>query len=80
MNRLVEAALEAIERQDWDRLRLILHPYLHWTAADGVPMRGRVNVLAMLAASPVSEAPSHFEIRDGQIYRWTEPELRSSGE
>jgi hypothetical protein len=73
VNRLVAAALEAIERQDWDRLRLILHPYLHWTAADGVRMRGRVNVQGMLAASPVTEAPSDFEIRDGQIYRWTEP-------
>jgi hypothetical protein len=69
----VEAALEAIERQDWDRLRLVLHPYLHWTSADGARLRGRVNALAMLAASPVSEAPSHLEIRDGQIYRWTEP-------
>jgi hypothetical protein len=73
MDRLVEAALEAIERQDWDRLRLVLHPYLHWTSADGAQLRGRVNVLAMLDASPVSEAPSHLEIRDGQIYRWIEP-------
>jgi hypothetical protein len=72
VNRLVAAALVAIERQDWDRLRPTLHPYLHWTAADGARLRGRVKVLAMLATSPISAAPSDFEIRDGQIYRWTE--------
>jgi hypothetical protein len=59
-------------RQDWDRLRAVLHPYMHWTTAGGERLRGRVNVLAMLAARSVPAAPSEYELRDGQIYRWTE--------
>jgi hypothetical protein len=72
----VEAALEGMERQDRDRLRTILHPYIRWTLADGSLMRGRLKVLAMLAASSAQAAPSAPELRDGQIYRWTEPGSR----
>jgi len=73
VDRVVESALEAIERKEWDRLRATLHPYIHWTTGDGERLRGRVNVLAMLATSPVPSAPAEHELRDGQIYRWTEP-------
>ena len=66
-----ERAITAIESQDWDRLRMLLHPYLHWTAADGNTIRGRTKVLAMLAATPDAvHRPSSVELRDGQIYRW----------
>ena len=66
-----ERALEAIENQDWDQLRLLLHPYLHWTGADGNTIRGRTKVLAMLATVPSAAVrPSSVELRDGQIYRW----------
>jgi 16S rRNA G966 N2-methylase RsmD len=66
----VEFALEAMGSQDWVRLRTMLHPYVRWTAADGMLLRGRLNVLAMLATSSEQAAPSDYEIRDEQIYRW----------
>ncbi len=68
----VQAALAAIERDDWERLKPLLHPYLHWTTSDGETIRGRRTVLARLADSQRSSAPSSYELRDGQIYRWAE--------
>ena len=67
-----ERAIAAIESQDWDQLRMLLHPYLHWTGVDGNTVRGRTKVLAMLAANPPNAVhqPSSVELRDGQIYRW----------
>ena len=66
-----ERALVAIESRDWDQLRLLLHPYVHWTEADGTTIRGRTRVLAMLAGAPcAAHRPSSVELRDGQIYRW----------
>jgi hypothetical protein len=59
-----------VERQDRDVLRRVLHPYLHWTE-DGVTVRGRQKVLARLADRPVVCAPASYELRDGQVYRWT---------
>jgi hypothetical protein len=61
----------AILAGDWNALRPLLHPYLHWTDSKGKTVRGRSNVLAMLehAAQPSAEARS-TEVRDGQIYRW----------
>lgn len=70
MDRIVRDVLDAVDRQDWSGLRLLLHPYLHWREP-GVAIRGRTKVLAHLAASPPSAAPSSYELRDGQIYRWT---------
>ena len=69
---LVRQVLGAIRRQDWDGLRPLLHPYLHWTGRDGRSIRGRTNVLAYLASTPAAELPRQHEIRDGQIYRWVE--------
>ena len=45
-------------------------PYLHWEREDGTTVRGRENVLAMLAQAPVPEPPAAVELRDGQVYRW----------
>jgi hypothetical protein len=70
MDRIVQDVLEAVERQDWPRLKLLLHPYLHWREP-GVAIRGRTNVLARLAEAPPPEPPSSYELRDGQVYRWT---------
>lgn len=67
---LQAAALDAAAIQDWDGLRLKLHPHLHWTLADGETLRGRNSVLAMLTASPPPVAPLTYALRDGQIYRW----------
>ena len=54
-------------------VRLLLHPYLRWTRADGSTVRGRDRVLALLDAEPPSQAPRVAELRDGQIYRWVSP-------
>jgi len=61
----------AIAAGDWDAVRPLLHPYLHWTDSNGRTFRGRSTVLAMLeqAAQPPAWARS-IELRDGQIYRW----------
>ena len=70
---VTRAAYESMLERDWDRLRLMLHPYLHWSAADGTRLRGRTKVIERLqrAAPPVK--PAAVELRDGQIYRWQEP-------
>jgi hypothetical protein len=67
---VVVDALEAIRRCDWDALRPLLHPYLHWSVG-GVRIRGRVKVLDHLAVAGLPAQPGSYELRDGQIYRWT---------
>jgi hypothetical protein len=64
--------LASIDRRDWDALKSLLHPYLHWTGKDGRTLRGRNNVLARLARQAPTGPPRSIEIRDGQVYRWTE--------
>ena len=68
--RIVRDILDAVERHDWDVVRVWLHPYLHWQEP-GVAIRGRRNVLDRLALPPAPQPPSTVELRDGQIYRWT---------
>ena len=70
MDEIVRAVLDSVGRADWERVRLLLHPYLHWREP-GVALRGRRNVLERLAAGPAPEPPDEIELRDGQIYRWT---------
>ncbi len=67
----VEDARRAIAARDWERVRALLHPYLRWTCADGTVVRGRRQVLAMLAGGEAPGPPSAWELRDGQVYRWT---------
>jgi hypothetical protein len=64
--------LDAVARGDRDRLRLLLHPYLRWTTADGRTVTGRTNVLALLDDRPPAAPPRSHELRDGQVYRWVE--------
>ena len=70
---MTRAAYESMLERDWEGLRLMLHPYVHWSAADGTRLRGRTKVLERLqhAAPPVM--PAAVELREGQIYRWQEP-------
>jgi hypothetical protein len=49
---------------------MLLHPYLHWSEPR-TQIRGRTKVFARLAASPKPRPPDTYELRDGQIYRWT---------
>ena len=74
MDDVTRAAYESMLERDWEGLRLLLHPYLHWNAADGTRLRGRTKVIERLqhAAPPVM--PDTVELRDGQIYRWQEPQ------
>jgi hypothetical protein len=74
VDEVTRAAYESMLERDWDRLRLMLHPYLHWRAADGTRLRGRTKVIERLqqAAPPVK--PATVELRDGQIYCWQEPQ------
>jgi hypothetical protein len=71
------AAHAAMGARDWATVRLLLHPYLHWTDASGRTIRGRTNVLAMLENSDPPDEPDSIELRDGQIYRWLEPPASS---
>jgi hypothetical protein len=66
---MVRDVLDAVDRRDWDVVRVALHPYLHWHEP-GVSLRGRRNVIARLALPPPPAPPSTVELRDGQIYRW----------
>lgn len=71
MDAVVARALAALSAGDDVEIRETLHPYLHFTRADGRVIRGRSRMLAELDGTlPV--APASVELRDGQIYRWTE--------
>jgi hypothetical protein len=67
---VASAAHAAIIERDWTTLRLLLHPYLHWTNSSGHTVRGRSKVLAMLELDDIPGPASAVELRDGQIYRW----------
>jgi hypothetical protein len=71
MDGVVKDVLDAAAERDWERLRLKLHPYIRWKLASGHLLIGRNSVLAMLAKSPPPKEPASYELRDGQIYRWT---------
>jgi hypothetical protein len=71
MDQIVVEALDAIARDDRAALIQLLHPYLHWTEG-GRTIRGRNNVFARLASGPPPAPPASCELRDGQIYRWTD--------
>jgi hypothetical protein len=69
---VTSAAHVAMLAQDSDALRLLLHPYLHWTTAEGTRVRGRSNVMERLQNAAPPGEPYAVELRDGQIYRWQE--------
>jgi hypothetical protein len=73
VDEVTRAAHQAMQQRDWDGLRLMLHPYLHWTAADGTRLRGRTKVMSRLQHLEPPREPVTVELRDGQIYRWQEP-------
>lgn len=69
---IVREVLVAIEAEDWERLKPLLHPYLHWTDGSGDTLRGRSQVLAWLREAGRVVPPGACELRDGQVYRWTQ--------
>jgi hypothetical protein len=72
VDEVVKVAVAAMGRRDWGEVTRVLHPYLHWTVG-GTTIRGRRNVLAHLETAPPPDPPTSYEVRDGQIYRWTGP-------
>ena len=62
--------LDAIERRDWPRLKLLLHPYVRWTTAAEEHLCGRTKVIDRLSRDPPPAPPAYHELRDGQVYRW----------
>jgi hypothetical protein len=73
MDDVVRRARAAMQAHNWDDLRLLLHPYLHWRGTDGRTVRGRSKIIAMLAERDPPLWPTSVELRDDQIYRWQEP-------
>jgi hypothetical protein len=67
-----DEAAAAIERRDWNALKPLLHPYLHWRRFDGRVIQGRTRVLAYLAKSRTVRLGAVGELRDGQVYRCQE--------
>jgi limonene-1,2-epoxide hydrolase len=68
----VGRVVAALESRDWDAVRPLLHPYLRWTDRTGQTIQGRTKVLALLRRTARTGPPARYELRDGQIYRWTE--------
>lgn len=66
----VSNVLDAIERRDWNRLRSLLHPSVHWTTAVEEQLHGPDDVIARLADDPPPAPPSYHELRDGLMLRW----------
>ena len=62
--------LDAIERRDWERLKRLLHPDVHWTTAAEEGLRGPEDVIARLTTDPPPSPPAWHELRDGRVYRW----------
>jgi hypothetical protein len=69
VDRIIREVLAVVERRDQVALKALLHPYLHWSEPR-IELRGRVRVLARLAAAPAPGPPASYELRDGQVYRW----------
>jgi hypothetical protein len=69
---ILTAVVDAATERDWERLKFLLHPYLHWSEDGGaVALRGRTTVLRWLAERPGPlKRAERIELRDGQIYRW----------
>lgn len=62
--------LATIERRDWDRLRRLLDPEVHWTTAAEEHLHGPAAVIALLKHDPPPAPPAFHELRDGLIVRW----------
>lgn len=71
MDLIIKQVLAGARCGQLGEIRLLLHPYLHWTPSQGPTIRGRTKTLAFLAEHPI-RPPEHVELRDGQIYRWDE--------
>lgn len=62
--------LATIESRDWQRLRRLLDPRVHWTTAVEEHLHGPDEVIARLVDDPPPAPPSYHEVRGGRIVRW----------
>lgn len=62
--------LDAIESRQWDDVRRLLAPDVHWTTAIEEHLHGRDEVIAQLSVDPPPAPPSYHESRNGLIVRW----------
>jgi hypothetical protein len=63
-------AWAALDVGDWGSARPLFHPYVHFDDR-AVSVRGRTDLARHLAEHPRPRPPSHVEVRDGQVYRWS---------
>lgn len=61
--------LDAIEWRNWERLRRLLHPRIHWTTAIEEHLHGPDAVVACLANDPPPAPPAYHELREGRMIR-----------
>lgn len=66
----VSDVLEAIERRDWERLRSLLDPDIHWMTAVEEDLHGPDAVIDRLSRDPPPAPPSYHELRRGLVCRW----------
>ena len=66
----VSDVLDAIERRNWDRLRRLLHPDVHWTTAIEEHLHGPGAVIALLSDDPPPAPPAYHELSEGLVIRW----------
>ena len=66
----VSVVLDAIERRDWTRLELLLHPEIHWTTAAEEDLHGHRAVIDRLSRDPPPAPPAWHEVRDSRMHRW----------
>ena len=62
--------LDTIEQRNWERLRRLLHPEVHWTTAVEEHLIGPAAVVDCLSGDPPPAPPAFHELRDGRIIRW----------
>jgi len=61
---------DSIERRDWDRLRRLLHPDIHWTTAVEEHLHGPGAVITCLESDLPPAPPAYHEQRNGPMIRW----------
>jgi len=65
VNEVAGRAYAAIAAGDWNAVRPLLHPYLHWTDGHGTTLRGRSKVISMLEqAAEAPPMPASVELHD----------------
>lgn len=62
--------LDSIEARDWEELKRLLDPEVHWTTAIEDQLHGPDAVAKAFEHDPPPAPPSWHEVKDGLIVRW----------